>query len=188
MNTSMRPWIHAVFLAAVAVTVNSCGPRGNQPNVEIIQDMMVQPAVKAQRYDESFVHGISEQVPPEHTVPVGFTPYIYGYDADRAEKELKNPLTGQMSPEVLNVGQKYFETNCMACHGMKGLGNGPVSLKMPVAVPSLMSDKIRKWSDTRIFHTITMGQGVMGSYATHIPEKYRWQVVNYVRFMQKQQH
>jgi hypothetical protein len=30
-----------------------------------------------------------------------------------------------------------------------------------------------------------MGQGVMGPYASHIPQKYRWQVVNYIRHLQK---
>ena len=169
------------------LTFVGCGPKGNQPNIEIIQDMMIQPAIKAMRYDESMPNGISERVPPEHTVPVGFTPYRWGFNADLAEKELKNPISGQMTAEVLNVGQKYFETNCMVCHGQQGLGNGPVSTKFPVKIPSLMSDKIRGWTDTRIYHTITMGQGIMGSYATHIPQQYRWQVVNYVRHLQKSQ-
>jgi len=173
-------------LVSLPIVLFGCGPRGNQPNIEIIQDMMVQPAIKAQRYDEFFKNGISEQVPPEHTIPVNYLPYQYGYDADRAEKSMKNPIAGVATPEVMNVGQKFFETNCMVCHGMKGMGDGPLakSGKFPLAIPSLMSDKIRGWSDTRIYHTITMGQGVMGPYASHIPNQYRWQVVNYIRYLQ----
>jgi hypothetical protein len=167
--------------------VTACGPRGNEPNVELIQDMMVQGAIKAQRYDEFFPNGISELVPPEHTQPVGFKPYKYGFNADLAEKELRNPYAGQMSPEVLLVGQQNFETNCMVCHGRQGKGDGPISSKFPIKIPALVSDKIKGWSDARIYHTITMGQGVMGSYAAQVHQKSRWQVVNYIRSLQKNQ-
>jgi mono/diheme cytochrome c family protein len=183
----MKKILLPVCLLAATGMFTACGPKGNEPNIELIQDMMVQPAVKAQRYDDYFPNGISQRVPPEHTVPVGFIPYRWGFNADLAEKELKNPIAGQMTAEVLNVGQKYFETNCMVCHGQMGLGNGPVAAKFPVKIPSLMTDKIRGWTDTRIFHTITMGQGIMGPYASHIPQQYRWQVVNYIRSLQKTQ-
>ena len=179
-----------IIFSACALGISAlsgCGPRGNQPNVEILQDMMVQPAIKAQRYDDFFKDGVSALVPPEHTVPVGFTPYKYGFNADLADKELKNPYAGLMTPEVLNIGQKFFESNCMACHGVGGQGDGPVAAKFPLKIPALVSDKIKGWSDGRIFHTITMGQGVMGPYASHVPQKYRWQVVNYVRTLQKKQ-
>ncbi len=187
MKNSITKLTLGATLMVGLVALPGCGPRGNEPNIEILQDMMIQPAVKAQRQDDFFKNGISEQVPPEHTAPVGFTPYKFGYNADQAEKELKNPYAGQMTADVLNVGQKYFETNCMACHGMKGLGDGPVSLKMPIKVPALVSEKVTKWSDARIYHTISMGQGVMGSYASHIPQASRWQVVNYIRTLQKNQ-
>jgi len=146
---------------------------------------MVQPAIKAQRYDEAFKNGISQQLPPEHTVPVGFTPYKYGFNADLADKELKNPYEGKMTAEVLTVGQKYYEIHCMLCHGMKGQGDGPIAAKFPLKIPALVSDKIKGWKDARIYHTITMGQGVMGSYASHVPQAYRWQLVNYIRYIQK---
>jgi mono/diheme cytochrome c family protein len=172
-------------ISALAL-ISACGPSGNSPNVELLQDMMVQPAVKAQRYDEYFKNGISELVPPEHTAPVGFKPYIYGFDADRAEKEIKNPIKGDMSEVVLAVGQKYFETQCMVCHGPRGAGDGPVAPKFPaIKPPPMLSAKIRGWTDERIYHTITVGQGLMGPYASHVPQAYRWQVVNYIRFLQK---
>lgn len=173
------------ILTSILTSLSGCGPKGNQPNVELLQDMMVQEAIKAQRYDEYFANGISQLVPPEHTQPIGFKPYRYGLNADLADQELKNPLAGQMSPEVLLVGEKYYSINCLVCHGSAGLGDGPVAAKYPVKIPSLVSDKVKKWSDARIFHTITVGQGLMGAYASHIPQKYRWQVVNYIRTLQK---
>ncbi len=175
------------IIGLLAFSIFSCGPSGNKPNVEIIQDMMEQPAIKAQKQDDFIENGISSRVPPENTQPVGKKPYAYAMDISKAMAELKNPLEGQMSSEVLFVGQKYFNTNCMVCHGQKALGDGPIKPSYPIPIPSLMSDKIRGWSDAQIFHVISAGQGLMGSYASHVPEKYRWQLVNYVRHLQQSQ-
>ncbi|GIL17825.1 MAG: cytochrome c [Oligoflexia bacterium] len=169
------------------VVLGGCNMDKSKPNIELIQGMMQQPAVMAQEYDDFFPGGQSSLVPPEHTVPVGFQPYKYGADVNAAEKELKNPLAGQMTAEVLSVGQKYFETHCMVCHGQKGEGKGPVQAKYPFPIPPLLSDKVRTWPDGHIYHVITMGQGVMGPYASHVPQAYRWQVVNYIRYLQKNQ-
>jgi mono/diheme cytochrome c family protein len=179
----MKKWLGLISLV---LAVSACGPRGNEPNVEIIQDMMEQPAVKAQRYDDFFKDGISSLVPPTGTAPVGFTPYKYALDINAAERELKNPIAGDMSSDTLLVGQKYFNTNCLACHGQTGHGDGPVSKKYPMPVPTLVSEKVRAWPDAHIYHVITVGQGMMGPYASHVPAASRWQVVNYVRYLQSQ--
>lgn len=172
------------------LALSSCGPRGNKPNVEIIQDMMETPAIKAQEYDENSPHGSGMRVPPEHTAPVGFEPYKYGNDVEAASKGLKNPLAGQTEDDIMLTGQKYYETNCAVCHGFKGEGGeaakSVVSSKMALKPPAVVSDKVKGWTDGHLYHVITMGQGVMGPYASHIPQKYRWQVVNYIRFLEKQ--
>jgi mono/diheme cytochrome c family protein len=177
--------IHAILLFLGTVFLASCGPSGNKPNVELIQDMMDQIAVKAQEQDDFFANGISSLVPPEHTQPVGKKPYPYANDMTKALANLKNPLAGDMSSEVLLVGQKFYNTHCMICHGQKGMGDGPLKEKYPLPIPSLMSEKVRGWTDAHIYHVISAGQGVMGSYKSHVPERYRWQLVNYIRYLQK---
>jgi len=185
VNISMG--VAAAGLAALALS--SCGPRGNNPNVELIQDMMESPAIKAQEYDETSPHHSGMRVPPEHTVPQGFEPYRYSTDVEGAAKNLKNPLAGKMDEETLLTGQKYYETNCAVCHGFKGEGaeaaKVPAAGKMALKPPTLLSDKVKGWPDGHLYHVITAGQGVMGPYASHIPQKYRWQVVNYIRFLEK---
>lgn len=178
----------AASLAALALS--SCGPSGNQPNVEVIQDMMESPAIKAQKYDETSPNHSGMRVPPENTVPQGFTPYRYKGDVDGASKNLQNPVGGKTDSETLLTGQKFYETNCMVCHGQNGEGGveakSVVSASMALKPPPLTSAKINAWSDGHLYHVISEGQGVMGPYASHIPQQYRWQVVNYIRFLQKQ--
>lgn len=186
VNLSMV--VAAGALGLMALT--SCGPRGNKPNVEIIQDMMESPAIRAQEFDAGSPHNSGMRVPPEKTVPQGFEPYAYATDIDGASSKLKNPLAGQMEKDILVVGQRYYDTQCALCHGFKGEGGvegkSSVSEKMALKPPTLLSDKVRDWTDGRLYHVITMGQGVMGPYASHVPQSVRWQVVNYIRFLEKQ--
>jgi hypothetical protein len=52
--------------------------------------------------------------------------------------------------------------------------------------PPLISARAKAMSDGQIYHIISKGLGVMGPYESHIPQSYRWQVVNYIRHLQKE--
>ncbi|MCB0370883.1 MAG: cytochrome c, partial [Bdellovibrionales bacterium] len=111
-------------------------------------------------------------------------------DLNVVEKELKNPLAGNMSKEVLLTGQKYYVTNCAVCHGNKGEGgvaaNAPATQLMALKPPVIDGEKISGWTDAHIYFVISKGQGLMGAYNHHIPQEYRWQVVNYIRHLQQE--
>jgi len=98
-----------------------------------------------------------------------------------------NPIAGQFSPDIIELGKAKYGIYCAVCHGDTMKGDGPVAAKMMVVKPpALVSDKVKGYKDGRIFHVITFGQGVMGSYATQIHDvKSRWAIVNYIRMMQK---
>jgi mono/diheme cytochrome c family protein len=180
--------ISTLSLIVLVSALSSCNLDKSKPNIELIQDMMESPTLKAQEYDETAPNGISARTPPQGTQPVGFTPYKYANDYDGAIKQV-NPLAGQMSEEVLKVGMRHYETQCALCHGYKGEGGlegntiGELMSKKP---PSMLSEKVRGWTDGQIYHVITMGQGLMNPYADHVPQKYRWQVVQYIRHLQKE--
>lgn len=171
-------------LAMFALVGCNAGP--NKTNIELIQDMMDQPNVKAQDWDADRPGMGTGFLPPENTVPRGKVPYPYATDPIAAENNLKNPLSGDMSAEVLKLGKEYYEIYCMVCHGGAGAGDGTVAEKMALRPPSLLTDKAKAYNDGRLYHIITAGQGVMGSYAAQITdEKKRWAIVNYVRSLQK---
>lgn len=175
--------LYAIIVASLFLS--ACSDK-LKPNVEVIQDMMESPAVKAQEYDESSPDHRGMRVPPEGTVPVGFAPYKYAKNIEGMPANA-NPLSGDTASEVLLVGQKFYFTNCAVCHGDQGQGGDstPAAQKMGLKPPPLISDKIKGWTDGQIYHVITQGQGVMKPYASHIPQKFRWQVVNYIRHLQK---
>jgi len=182
----MKSSFFNLLLMTVSVLLVGCNIDKSKPNIELIQDMMESPAIKAQEYDPTAPNGISARIPPAGTVPQGFEPYPFGNDFE-ASTNNKNPYGGEFTEEVLSVGQKFYNTQCMVCHGgqLEGGLQATVAQGMALKPPALNSDKIKGWTDGQIYHVITMGQGVMGAYGHHIPAKYRWQVVNYIRHLQK---
>ena len=155
--------------------LTACQGGRNSTNIEMIQDMMDQPALKAQS------EGL--RVPPKGVVPRNRNLYPYK-DASVAATKLKNPF--RSTPSVLEMGAKHYRVYCQVCHGKTGVGDGPVSSKMIVRPPSLLTTKVRRFKDGQIYHILTVGQGVMGGYGSQIvdPQK-RWAIVTYIRSLQK---
>lgn len=175
-----------LFIIISAIVAMSACTDHSKPNVELIQDMMESPAIKPQEYDQNSPNHSGMRVPPEGTQPQGFVPYRYAADLAGAASN-KNPLAGKFDEDTLKVGIKFYTIQCAVCHGTHGEGGEKNSIgeKMALKPPALTSAKIKGWTDGQIYHVITMGQGMMGPYASHIPEQYRWQVVNYIRQLQK---
>jgi mono/diheme cytochrome c family protein len=178
-----------IFGSFMMAACSASGPTElhKEPNVELIQDMMESPALKAQDFETFDRTKQGARLPPDGTVPVGYAKYPYHLQPDLGEKNNKNPFNGQMTAEVLDLGRTKFETYCAVCHGYEGKGDGPVSVKMAVKPPPLISDKVSlTYNDGRIFHIISDGQGVMSSYAYQLVNPNdRWAIVNYVRSLQK---
>lgn len=176
--------LFATVTACLFLLACNAGP--NKTNVELIRDMMDQISVKAQDWDPESEDQATAMLPPEHSVAQGKAPYKYAMDPMAAEQNLKNPLGGDMSAEALKMGKETYGIYCLVCHGDVGGGDGPVAEKMALRPPSLLTDKVKSFKDGRIYHIITAGQGVMGSYAGQITdEKKRWAIVNYIRTLQK---
>lgn len=175
-----------VFISLlVAPFLTGCNAGKNQTNIELVQAMMDMESIKAQDWDPKNPGKPAMLIPPENTVPIGKPPYAYKGDPNGAEKNLKNPLAGNSSPETISRGKKYYEIYCKVCHGASGKGDGLVAEKMMLKPVNLTGDLVQKLNDARIYHTITDGKGLMGSYANQIHDSMdRWAVVNYVRNLQ----
>jgi len=145
--------------------------------------MMYQQKLSAQSPTTFFKDGFSMREPVEGTVARGYMPYPYPADsAVLAEKYLVNPLEPTVAN--LNAGKAKFNTFCSPCHDYHGTGQSRLNGQFPNP-PSLQSDRVRNWKDGHIFHIITMGQNTMPSYAKTVNETERWQIVLYVRALER---
>lgn len=165
------------LLMAVAFSCVGCSAGGESTALEYLPNMMDTPAVKAQTG--------RMLTPPEGTLPIGGERYPFTKENGDAATNLQNPVARKR--EIFLQGKELFETYCAVCHGDTGKGDGYIVPKFP-RPPSLHSDKVREWTDGRLFHVITKGQNLMPGYATKLHPEERWKVIHYLRALQRAVH
>lgn len=107
-------------------------------------------------------------------------------DAPNDFAALENPFSGDAS--ALEAGKVIFETNCAACHGISGQGDGPAAAGLNPAPANLSDgDMIGMLSDGYLFWRVSKG-GMMEPFNSMMPawenvlsEDQRWQAISYVR-------
>jgi mono/diheme cytochrome c family protein len=99
-----------------------------------------------------------------------------GLDEGRYVPKVPVPLTA----ELLRLGRTHFEITCAACHGLRGDGRSVVASKMSLRPPpSLVDAPIAQEAPGRIYSVITLGYGLMPSYAPQLSVEDRWAIVAY---------
>lgn len=127
--------------------------------------------------------------PPEGTLPVGYP--VSPAELPTAEQEaLQNPVPPSLAS--LENGKAQFEIFCVPCHGAGGggdglvsgppFGKGPFVGVLPIGGATSIA---RGLTDGHIYTTMSIGRGRMPSYG-RIPAEYRWDIVNYVRYLNGQ--
>jgi len=98
---------------------------------------------------------------------------------------IKNPFPDSLDVASLNEAGRLYNINCGICHGDKAAGNGPLAISGHVGgIANLTLPNYIALSDGTMFHVITYGKGVMGSYASQLNSKQRWDVIKYIRTLQ----
>ncbi len=176
----------AIFAAS---TLSGCRVE-RQPNYEWLpwlNPMMFSSAAETNTVNTIFKNKLTNQVPPEGTIPRDFTPlHFTADDAGRtaAGEQLINPF--EADDATLKRGKVVFETFCVPCHGTTGAGDGLVAKRgmpgFPIGAPE---NNAAKWPDGYLFHIVTYGRNVMPSYATQIKQEDRWKAILYLRTLQQ---
>ncbi len=97
----------------------------------------------------------------------------------------KDPAPPKKTPELLTLGKKLYDQNCVTCHGPKGDGKGQLGASLKPA-PSDFTKPFNQWAfgkgDLRkIFDVIT--KGIPNSSMVkwdHLPEQERWALVYFI--------
>jgi len=109
-------------------------------------------------------------------------------DAVWAQAEWKAPADAKAKKSAVKGtgnAKKAVETNCVTCHGASGKGDGPAAAALPPPKPAdWTSAKVQSQTDGELFWKISEGRGAMPPWK-HLPDKDRWEIVNYIRTLKK---
>ena len=108
------------------------------------------------------------------------------WKAPADQKNVKNPLADKKTDKALLAeGKKLAETNCASCHGPGGKGDGAAAAALPPPKPAdWTSARVASETDGELFWKISNGRGAMPPWK-HLPDNQRWQLINYIRSLQK---
>lgn len=183
-----------VILAGLALlTVLTLGFRGTEstrPPLEFFSDMADQPKYKPQSGSGLYADGRSQRPPVEHAVPWGRHPNTPDQDFLVKDEDLFELQTVPVpvDRDLLERGRAQFDIYCAVCHARTGDGNGITTQYGMLNPPSYHSERLRDMPDGEVYRIITLGKGLMGSYADKVSRADRWAIVAYIRALQRAFH
>jgi mono/diheme cytochrome c family protein len=116
---------------------------------------------------------------PAQSIPIEGPAYVPNMGAP------SNPVAADA--DSVARGAELFHINCTQCHAATGTGNGPVAAFLQNKKPAdLTGPIVQSLSDGAIFMVISEGRpGAMPALNENLTVRERWDVVNYVRSLQK---
>ena len=177
----------------MVVAMTSCNKTRRSTGRAYMPDMSYSRAYETyastEALDKAGVHYTS--MPVEGTVARGDM-YAYTLKNDSAgyvqSASNKNPLTADSTAIDMKEAERLYLIYCGICHGEKLDGNGPLwkggDGPFPNAPKNFMDDAMKAMTEGTMFHSVTYGKNSMGSYASQLNTKQRWQVIAYIKSKQ----
>ncbi len=195
-----RPLVLGLMLLVVAAAVpfglaaKARASTSREPRFHVVPDMDFQPKMKADRANPLFDDQRATRAQVDGTVAAGELHENTAFWTGRVDGVLVTsfPEESPTSEAAVTRGRERFGVYCAPCHGLVGRGDGMVSKRAELLAegtwtpPSdLQQDYIRTMPVGQLFETITNGVRTMPAYGPQIPAADRWNIVLYVRALQR---
>lgn len=182
-------------LAALLIAAIGCSDVKRTPGKVYMPDMANSRAYETYSANPVFADGRTSQGPVAGTVKRG-EEYPVHIEMDKAgdtanyfaSRALPNPFDS-LDADQMKETERIYLINCGICHGAKLDGNGPLwkdgDGPYPAKPAALVGDaKYESMPVGQMFYSITYGKNLMGSYASQLTAKQRWQVITYIKSKQ----
>lgn len=201
-----RPYIISIISLTVMAFV-SCKEDQNSPGVEYMPDMYRSPALEAYvdygnnkhmdwtqgQKDAAGVVSKLSRVAIEGTIPytkADMAMYVMPYPLNNTPEDYEKSATDIHSPMIgtkKNIlrGKEIYTLMCTHCHGEAGHGDGAISKNGHIQGIPDYAVKLKDLQEGKMYHTLTYGKGLMGQHASQLNQVERWQVIEYVKLLQK---
>jgi len=178
----MKNLLHITYIGLFLLLLASCSKdKSVKRSIQYMSDTDMYTAVPYDPYTDNpfFKNGLSSQLPVAGTIARGVVVYDYP-NSEEGYQMAKDSLKSTMAKNENNLakGKQNYDIYCAVCHGKTGDGQGVlVKNEKFLGVPNY---KDREISEGSIYHVIMYGRNMMGSHASQLNDKERWQVVQYV--------
>lgn len=195
--------------AVVAVALASCTTDPNAPGVEYMPDMYRSPAVEAytdygtattldltqERKDKAGFRPVLAMKPVPGTIAYSGSqenawmnmPYPLANtveDYEKAATMIACPPSIGATKKDIEAGRAVYTMMCLHCHGEAGHGDGTIAARGKILGIPDYATKLKDLPEGKMYHTLYYGKGLMGSHASQINAKERWQVIQWVKCLQ----
>ncbi len=172
-----------LMLATGLVACNSGSMRRN-PGKAYAMDMTHSRAYDAYTSNPNFSDSMTSRLPVQGTVARGHSLPDHLMEGDtNAYKTFTTSV--KFSDDELREGGRLFNIYCGICHGTALNGNGPLYAdgngKFAAAPANFMLEKYLHMPVGQMYAAVKYGKNMMGSYASQLDIKQRWQVIAYIK-------
>jgi hypothetical protein len=181
--------LKSLFIVASAAAIglaacNSGGHRKN-PGKAYAMDMTHSRAYDAYTSNPNFSDSQTSRLPVVGTVARGHELPDHLVEGDtNAYKTFTT--SARFTDDEVKEGSRLFNIYCAICHGTALDGNGPLyaSGKFAAMPANLMGANYLHMTVGQMYAAVKFGKNAMGSYASQIDAKQRWQIIAYIKKQQ----
>jgi mono/diheme cytochrome c family protein len=177
---------------AMVVLASSCSKVRRSPGRAYMPDMYYSRAYETYASTEDLrTKGVHYTGMPVAGTIARDEVYHYPFHNDSSgyasSASITNPLPSLNATDSVEAARLYL-INCAICHGDKLDGNGPLFKggdgPYQAAPKNFLADDMKGMADGTMFHSITYGKGMMGSYASQVSPTQRWMIIHFIRSKQ----
>lgn len=177
----------ASLMVALGMSACNSGSMRRNPGKIYAPDMTYSRAYDAYTENPVFDDSMTSRKPVQGTVAIGHALPDHLVEGDT---NAYNAFTTDLrfNAAELAEGARLYNIYCGICHGTEMDGQGPLftSGKFASMPPNLKDGKYLHMNEGTIYAAIKFGKNMMGSYASQLDYKQRWQVIAYIKQVQSE--
>lgn len=181
-------YVFLVFILGVIGVLAILGPRGEvstRPPLEVFSDMDRMPKYQPQAKSAFFADGRTDRLPVDGTVARGTYYENEYYSTGESGEEFGSGFPIEVDYDSISRGEDRFNIYCSICHGAAGDGDSMTKKYGMLTVANLTEQRLVDYTDGQLYDVVKNGKGLMLGYADRLTVEDRWNVVLYVRALQR---
>ncbi|MDR3679814.1 MAG: cytochrome c [Flavipsychrobacter sp.] len=186
MNKTKSIVAASLMLGLGLAACNSDGVHRN-PGKTYAPDMTYSRAYDAYTGNPNFTDSQTSRLPVTGTVARGHQLPDHLVEGDTTSYK-SFTTTMRFNADELKEGNRLFNIYCAICHGPNLDGQGPLyTTGKFAAMPANFKDgKYLHMPVGQMYAAVKYGKNMMGSYASQIDYKQRWQIISYIKKVQSE--